>query len=312
MTDQTNTPTVADLTTAMARSAMIVTLHTSCLGEQRVDRRLSKQLADYTGGTNGAFNGTKKIFAGAQNWIKAAQDHQRQTRSELNRITVPFGMGGLSDKGPRLLANTNYVRMTEIVGKAQTKLAEIVNDFEANYDRCIAAAQRHLGDAFDPAMYPHKTDLHRHFRIDVDVSPVPTRGGFMGLGEDLGEALDSYMEQRHSERADRALEHVTERVQEIAERIRKVSEKVVQELRADPTEKVRKTNLYDSLFDEARSVADLIECYSPVVGTTSGLASAADFLRRVANMGKEGLRNDADLTEKVAKQAKTVVDCFDV
>lgn len=305
--------TPSTLHDALRSTAALVIINMSAWTPVRVDRDLSEDVAQARHGASRAFSVRKNLLSGADEAFKAITKLQASLRLWVYHRTVPFGSTVTrADRGPRLIANSQLIPFMQHIGKVKAEMQDLVDKAKEDYVASIATARRNLGAAFKEDDYPDADELDRLFGIDLEILPVPAKGGFAGLSADVSSQLDAVMEERMVAKAEAAHADLKERVTAIVGRIRKRIDDL--NAAASAAEGTRQPALYASLFAEAGTVAELIEAFMPVLGGHEALESAADYLRSFAEIDKDDLRHPQVLSRETERleQIETALDCFDV
>lgn len=304
-----NAETDFNLHDALKSSAMLVTITMSAWSPIKTDRRLSDDVAAARDGIAAAFSVRKNTLRGADHHFRAISKTQQDFRRWVYAHTLPFGISTSSvDRGPRLLSNSLLMTFLQRAGRARQEMQDELAEAKAAFRDAVEQARHNLGDAFDPADYPDVDDLDKLFSIEVDVSPVPSRGGFHGLDGDLQAQMDDFMQSRMARKTRAALAEVQDRVVATLSRIRERLDAVAA---AEDDETItRKPAIYASMFEAAGEVADIVDAYAPALGTTPELAEASRFLREFSAMDRDAVRTTA--LPETRDRVQALYDCFEV
>lgn len=305
--NSTDTTSKADVQEALRNTCMLVTLSMSAWSPVRVDRELSNDVATARDATARAFTVRKDLFPGADASFKTVNLVQASFRRYHYDITLPFGTNSaIIDRGPRLLANANFMKYTEtLVGhrkEMNRALDRAVETFAENVDK----ARLKLGSAFKARDYPDPNDLRRLFSMDADFIPIPDGKAFRGLPPDtqdeLGRLTDMKLAKRASEAVDALSTRVVGYVERLLDRLRKLDETIGQE-------GVRKAGLRESLFKDARDLLDMMTAYA--IADTPQLSQARRLLHDVMMHDPAALEHEGS-RRSLIEQAQDVYACFDL
>jgi hypothetical protein len=284
----------ADITTdttfasALRHSTMLVSLSTSTWGIHRTQRGLSDIISAETNGESRAFAVRKNLLAGADKLQRELVATIAAFRAFVYRKTLPFGASGsMVERGPRIVANADFQSIHAELGLTNGKLSALLDEFETVYDDAIDTARANLGTAFDADDYPPFADVRDSFKVDVEFSPLPARGGFGGsLDQAIATSLDDEIEERQILKSRAAIADLRERTYEFIVRFR---DRMTAATLYDPTTGERKPRITTSLFDAAKELAESITAFAPLAILDPSLRSIGAQLYFLATFNIDDL-----------------------
>jgi hypothetical protein len=291
---------------ALQSTTMLVTLAISAWTPIRVDRTLADDVAQARGTTGSrAFSVRKNLFAGADAQLKQLNAVQQDFRRYHYAHTLPFGVSiSLTDRGPRLLSNTLFLDYCQRLAAARQAMGEALYELTGTYAECVEIARVNLADAYDENDYPDVASLPALFSIEVDFMPVPDGGGFRGLPEATLTKLKSYVERQTLDKTAGATASLVERLstylKRLTDRIDALDDTI-------DVEGARKATVRKSMFEDAASLASLVEAFP--FADDDRMVAAVALLKEVAQHDAEAL-HDGPTRAAIKRQAESVYDCF--
>lgn len=293
---------MSDIHESLSRTAMVVTTYLSAWSPVKVDRKLAGDVADRRHSTEKAFSVRKNAFSGADSEIKAVTSELAAFRRYHYAITLPFGPGGPTDRGPRLLPNDKFFEYAQRMAGSLNRIEEHLDKFTEVYTQRVQEARAVLGDAFSEDDYPEVDELRDLFGIKADFQPIPDGHAFRGLPEATLQQLAEFTEKRLTAKHAAAVEELVERVEKYVERLRSR----LDALETSEAEGGRKATIKSSLFTEAGELASIIRAFD---FDNERLRAAIELLDRVAQCDKDAL-NSPDVRAEVRELTSSSWECF--
>jgi hypothetical protein len=298
---------MSSINEALRETAMMVTLTISAWNPVRVDRTLSTDVADARDSTARAFSVHKRLLVGAAQHFKNLSSIRSRFRAYHYSRTLPADTSdGPADRGPRYLANRHFFAYASELAKARLDMDKALAEAKAVYAQSVETARINLGKAFNPGDYPEPDQLDKLFSIKADFSPVPDGRGFRGLDADTLEKLSEYTDKKLAKSMRAATAGLSERVTVYLKRLQERLSALDDTLGVDGA---RKATIRNSLFDEARNIADLIEGFD-FAGDDTRLADAVTLLRDVASHDATAIER-ADIRSDLLVRARALDACFE-
>ena len=173
---------------SISNSAMLVEMNISVWTGQKVDRGATIKVTDEARATNDAGLFRKNLMAGTT-LRKEIADYAALCRTWHNGRTLPW-----SDKGSRLLPTSMFFDYKQEANARRSYFDSKVTQFIEQYPNLVLAAERSLGDLFNPADYPSIDEVRSKFGFRLVFSPVAESGDFrIDVGNsELAELREQY------------------------------------------------------------------------------------------------------------------------
>lgn len=183
---------------SISNSSMLVEMNISVWTGQKVDRGATIKVTDEARATTDAGLFRKNLMAGTT-LRKEIADYAALCRTWHNGRTLPW-----SDKGSRLLPTSMFFDYKQEANARRSYFDSKVTQFIEQYPNLVLAAERSLGDLFNPADYPSIDEVRSKFGFRLVFSPVAESGDFridVGNSElaELREQYESAYESRVKE-----------------------------------------------------------------------------------------------------------------
>lgn len=231
---------------SISSASMLVELSISCWTGRKQDKRASDEVAMNNNADKGVARVTKSLL-GSCDELSAIQKFASNVRNTHYNSTLPW-----SDMGPRLLPTAKYFAYHKQMTTLQGEFDRMVQAFLDAYDLEVAQAQAKLGDLFDVSEYPNAEQLRTKFAFRLSYIPLPDAGDWrLDVGN---EALASLREQyaaHYKTQLEAAMKDIWARLHDV---LATLSRQL-----ADQTEDGRTPKIYQSVFDRALEVLDLMD-----------------------------------------------------
>lgn len=272
---------------------LCISLSASCLGTTSTDVPETEHVAARNNGSTRQLRAVRKILCNrpkglAIQGIAPIQKLQNAARTFWREHTSP-GITG----DARLGTPKQYEAITAEIETLRTRMAFAVETLSANWEEELAydASPNGLGDRFDPGLYPAKSQLADHFKINLVAVDFP-KGDYSKFG-----FLADGLKAQHEEMVTRiGLEARNEIRAKLAERLRQIIAKMEDE----DAEKFHEST-FTNLRDLLELVPDLNITEDPVIEEVR-----ADCLHRL-NFKMETVKKSWALRQSVAGQAKDIL-----
>jgi hypothetical protein len=151
--------------------AMLASLHISQWSGTKHDRKVSREVANSHNVDYRAGRYHKSLLA--VDALKAIRRAANDARTEHYRRTLPW-----SDDGPRILSAAGYFDYQRTYGDNVAAFEQAKQDLYNSWPQLVTDAQQILNGLFNPADYPDQSQLMSHFRMSMDILPMPTSSDF--------------------------------------------------------------------------------------------------------------------------------------
>ena len=273
---------------SISSSAMLVELSISLWTARKLDKRASDDVTTTNNADKGVARVTKSLLGNCDE-LDALVKFGSNVRNMHYNSTLPW-----SDMGPRLLPTVKFFAYQKMMTQIEAEFNRMVQAFLDAYDLEVAQAQAKLGDLFNHDEYPAAEQLRSKFAFRINYIPLPDAGDWrLDIGNEAVAALQDQYQKHYTAQLDGAM-------RDIWERLHGVLATLSRQL-ADQTEDGRTPKIYQSVFDRALEVIDLMETCN-----ITGDVNMQLMQRRLANAFKgvtvEAVKDDAYLRRET-KQA---------
>jgi hypothetical protein len=268
--------------------ALLVQLNISQWTARKYDKKASRKVAEefHSYIDQGRYNKALLPMNGLLDRV-----HKKTTliRTKFYTNTSPWGI-----EGTFMLSSKNYLSFTNEFRKEKGEWQYLVDDFLNNYDDLRQDAQRVLGQLYNEADYPSQDMLARKFSMDLAIFPVPSTDFRVAIGDEELAEIQKDVERRVMDAQNHAM-------QDLWDRLYKQVEHMTEKL-SDP-----KAIFRDSMVENARELCSLL----PRLNFTDD-PNLENLRQQVeANIARhhpDALRNDPDLRQDTAAEAKAIME----
>ena len=269
--------------------ALLVQLNVSQWTARKYDKRASKEVTTAHGAASAAGRFNKSLLPMND---KLENIHKKTTfiRTKYYDNTLPWGLDGTM-----MLPTANYLAFMSDFRKEKGEWESLVQEFLDEYDQMKLDAQRILGSLYDAADYPNVLELRHKFKMDMAVFPVPSADFRVAIGSEELTRIQQDVERRVKEAEQAALKDVWNR---LYERVKHMAEKL-----ADP-----KAIFRDSMVENAREICAMLPRLN--FSDDPNLEAMRQQVEATLLKHPEALRNDPDLRQDTAAEAKKIMDAM--
>ena len=268
--------------------ALLVQLNISQWTARKYDKKASRKVAEefHSYIDQGRYNKALLPMNGLLDRV-----HKKTTliRTKFYTNTSPWGI-----EGTFMLSSKNYLSFTNEFRKEKGEWQYLVDDFLNNYDDLRQDAQRVLGQLYNEDDYPSQDMLARKFSMDLAIFPVPSTDFRVAIGDEELAEIQKDVERRVVDAQNHAM-------QDLWDRLYKQVEHMTEKL-SDP-----KAIFRDSMVENARELCSLL----PRLNFTDD-PNLENLRQQVeANIARhhpDALRNDPDLRQDTAAEAKAIME----
>jgi hypothetical protein len=272
--------------------ALLVSLSISQWTARKLDKKATKEVADFNRASTSAGRYNKSLLPLND---QLAHVHQKTgvIRDKFAKNTLPWGIDGT-----RILPSANYLQFMQDFRKEKSEWQYLVQNFLDNYDYLVAEAKRWLGDLYDEKDYPSKESITNKFNMDMAILPVPSNDFRVELSSDeltrIQEELESRMTTVQQEAMSDCWHRLYKHVEHITEKL------------ADP-----KGIFRDSMIDNAVETCDLLTRLN--IAEDPNLEAMRQAVEsKLLGHHPDSLRNDPDLRQDAAEEARKIMDAMSV
>lgn len=269
--------------------ALLVQLNVSQWTARKYDKRASKEVTTAHGASSAAGRFNKSLLPMND---KLDNIHKKTTliRTKYYDNTLPWGMDGTM-----MLPTANYLNFMSEFRKEKGEWYSLVQEFYDDYDQMKVDAQRILGSLYDHADYPPLLELRHKFHMDMAVFPVPSSDFRVSIGSEELTRIQQDVERRVKDAEQAALKDVWQR---LYDRVKHMAEKL-----ADP-----KAIFRDSMLENTREICALLPRLN--FSDDPHLEAMRQQVEATLLKHPEALRNDPDLRQDTAAEAKKIMDAM--
>ena len=152
--------------------AMLAAIHISVWTAIKLDRKVSREVAEQHGAYAGAGRYNKQLLREADR-LESLRSLSGQIRQYFYKITLPW-----SDEGYRLLPAHFYFELTTKMREFEQAFAQQVEEFLAVYPSYIDQVRPELNGLFREEDYPSTDKLRHKFGVRLEVLPIPSGNDF--------------------------------------------------------------------------------------------------------------------------------------
>jgi hypothetical protein len=273
---------------ALNDKALLVQLSISQWTARKLDKKATKKVLDDNHASNnaGRFN---KLLLPANELLDRVHRKSTFIRTFYYRQTLPWGI-----EGTQLLPTTNYLDFVSEYRQHRSEWEALVSDFTANYEGLQEAAERMLGDLYDPNDYPSVGAIRDKFRIDLAVFPVPATDFRVAISSSELTRIQEDIEQRVQNAASLAMKDVWQR---LFDRVEHIAGKLSD----------HRAIFRDSMIEGARADCELLSRLN-FTDDPNLEAMRQEVERKLARNHPDSLRNDPILRREKAEEANDIMD----
>lgn len=277
--------------------AMLVTLSIRQWTARKIDKRVTKEVAD-------SHNASGDV--GRYNKVLIARD----SLAEINGIVgaarathAKYSLPWMQD-GTRILPADAFAKYSAEMQAHREAFESAVADFLAAYPSLVDEARDRLNGLFSDDDYPTPAEIERRFAWRVDVLPMPDAADFrVDIGTEAVERIKSDMARAMADAVNSAMDDARER---LFKAVRHMADKLADYRPKTDTE--RASGIFrDSLVDNVRELVDVL----PALNLTgdAALAAAIEATRdKLTAYDAADLREDPIARAEVQEAAAAIAD----
>lgn len=265
---------------SISNSAMLVEMNISVWTGQKVDRGATIKVTDEARASTDAGLFRKNLMAGTT-LRKEIADYAALCRTWHNGRTLPW-----SDKGSRLLPTSMFFDYKQEANARRSYFDSKVTQFIEQYPNLVLAAERSLGDLFNPADYPSIDEVRAKFGFRLVFSPVPESDDFrIDVGNSELAELRAQYESAYESRVHEAMQTAWDKLHDV---LTTMSEKLTEP-------EGEKPKLFHGTF--VSNITDMCQLLTHlnVTGDPKLEMARRELERAIANVDVEDIRSDPGL-----------------
>lgn len=179
--------TIQTPNTDISSRAMLVQLSVRQWTGRKLDKRVSKEVADQHGASAGAGNYNKVLIA--RDALAEIGTIVGAARADHAKWSLPW-----MQDGTRIMPADAFGRYTAQMQKHRESFEAAVSEFIDAYPTFVQEAEARLGTMFNPSDYPDVQSISGRFAWGINVLPMPSADDFrVDLGAEKVEQIKSQM-----------------------------------------------------------------------------------------------------------------------
>jgi len=222
--------------------AILVQLSISTWSANKLDKEISAETTARKGAMSGTIRSHKTLLPMCD-LLDNIKQKASLIRTKFYENTLPWSM-----KGTQILPTANYLTFMTDFRKERAEYEHLVNQFVPAYPQLVRDAQRFLGTSYKASDYPEAHEIADKFRMDMQVSPVPTNDFRVDIADEELERIQDEVEARVKQAGQHAMQDVWQRlydrVTHMADRLSKLD---------DP-----KSRFHESTLDHLTDLCELL------------------------------------------------------
>jgi hypothetical protein len=281
---------------SISNSAMLVEMNISVWTGQRVDRKATIKVTDEARASADAGLFRKNLMAGTT-LRKEIADYAALCRTWHNGRTLPW-----SDKGARLLPTSMFFDYKQEANARRSYFDSKVTQFIEQYPTLVQAAERSLGDLFNPADYPSIDEVRSKFGFRLVFSPVAESGDFrIDVGNSELAELRAQYESAYESRVQEAMQTAWDKLHDV---LTTMSEKLTEP-------EGEKPKLFHGTF--VSNITDMCQLLTHLNVTNDPKLEMArrELERAIANVDIADIRSDPGVRVDLKAQVDAVLGKYD-
>lgn len=286
-----NTPAAS--VPSLASSAMLVELNISYWSGRKQDKSVAKEVEASKHAATGVANVSKKLLGNCAE-LDAVQKFQANVRNFHYSATMPW-----SDSGLRIVPTTRYFDYHKQITTMQTEFERLVAAFLDEYEWARAQAQIKLGDMFHPDDYPTVDKLREKFSFRVNYIPLPDAGDFrVDIGNEAVEQLRAQYAETYARQVEGAMKDIWKRLFDTLT--------VLSRQLSDADEAGKKPKMYQSVFDRALEIIDLMEDCN-LTGDPQMQVAQRKLAQTFRGVSLDAVKDDAHLKAETKRAVDEII-----
>jgi hypothetical protein len=278
----------------LAEKAMLVHLSISVWTGKRLDRRITKEIADRAGiwqvKPEQAGRYTKCLIPQQAESLENVKKAANAIRTFHYEQTLPW-----AQEGARILPSANYMEYSGTMRQLRVAFDEAVRVFLVEYPNLKESARQVLNGNYRDEDYPTPEKLRRKFKVNVEPTPFPSAEDFrVEIADQHAEVIRGQIE---SQVQDAVSDAMTDLWQRLYSAVMRMTERL-----SDPKKIFR-----DSLVGNLRELVELL----PRLNLT-GDAQLEELRRqveeRLAVHEPQTLRDNRGMRRQVADAAREIAN----
>lgn len=276
--------------THLSDRALLVQLNISQWTARKLDKKVTKEVADANYASRDAGNYNKKLLPMSDS-LANIHTLTGSIRQEFLANTLPWGLNNT-----HMLPTANYLSFMSTFRKRKSKWEQAVGKFLADYPTLQTSAKRSLGTLYNPEDYPDVGSLRDKFGMDLVVLPVPTADFRVQLADAELDGIKADLQRRIEESSGIAMrdawQRLYDRVKHMVERLSKID---------DP-----KSRFHESTLEHITELCKLLPRLN-IMDDPNLEAMRYEVESKLAGLSKDAVLNDPEWRQTKIDEAADIM-----
>lgn len=287
------------LSALLAQVATIITVKTSSLGINRIDKEASKT-ADLQ---HNAKSGTGKVLAsrlaGSEHRVKEINAKGMELKEAAYAMSTDWN-------GDRLISNHKLKELLPILGKVKKEHAQLVEGFKADALQIIADAEANKGSY--KVKVPTLEEINGAFALEFDMKQIPDSATYQAKGvsaeleAQMRRHFEASIEAAYSRATTDALQRIAKPLGHLVERLSAYSK--IEDERARGLD-IKQTRMFESVITNITDVAEVFGSFN--LTNDPVMAKVDAQLRDFMGVDIEDVKKDGALRDNLTKKANAIL-----
>jgi hypothetical protein len=233
---------------SLATSAHLVHVEVKTWTATSQNRKISNEITSAKNADANAGRFTQNLLNNAASH-RALVNHRQTVYNWLQRLTYDWA-GNI-----RILPAYRIEQFEREYGELERDFETLKNNFFSDYGNLVSDAAFKQGAMFDRTLYPEIDELRGRFYMKRFVTAVPKDDFRSAISEEIAHDLRNHYETQVNGIVQQMVADIKTQLVEHATRLRNACT----EAQADDEGKVKRKKIYESTFEQTRSMVTLIE-----------------------------------------------------
>lgn len=212
------------------------------------NKRISNEITTAKNASSDAGRFTQNLLNNAPSH-RSLVNHRQTVYNWLQRCTYDWAGDW------RVLPGFKIEEFKKEYAKLEKQYEELKEAFFSDYSGLVSDAAFKQGSMFDRSLYPEVDELRGRFSMKLFITSVPTDDFRSAISQEIADDLKNHYEMQVNDIVTQMVGDIKEQLVEHATRLRNACT----EAQADEEGKVKRKKIYESTFDQTRSMVALIE-----------------------------------------------------
>ena len=233
---------------SLASSAHLVNVKVKTWTATSQNKKISNEVTTAKNADANAGRFTQNLLNNAPSH-RALVNHRQTVYNWLQRLT--FDWAG----DTRMLPAYRIEQFKREYNELEKQFEDLKDKFFADYQNLVSDAAFKQGAMFDRSLYPEVDELRGRFYMKLFITSVPQNDFRSAISTEIADDLKTHYEAQINDIVTQMVADIREQLVEHATRLRNACT----EAQADDDGKVKRKKIYESTFDQTRSMISLIE-----------------------------------------------------